>query len=255
MSDCLEILQSWVYKIKHKNLSECIDWRYKLSNKRVAVSIPGADIWDLAIFLAFFNSLKKKHPDFDYNRYDILIAFLELVGWVENFSFHTDDKHLDTNYCLANVDNCIWCWHIYNELYTPWKYWLNQDDISFLLKTISWLDKNWANNEVLRWKHAEEAVLIVHSFEYWIYHSFLDPSWNNRQFFVFTPETIRARHSRIIDILFDKWIFSSFFDKNEILDKIDDITQKHLNNTAEMLAKWKKIIHVNFDENWIIQFV
>ncbi|UFX83012.1 hypothetical protein [Candidatus Absconditicoccus praedator] len=237
----IELLNG-TFKIKFPYKSVCIDGRYPSTNYEVGVSIPGADLGDLAGMIAFFNN-----QDIDIKNDDILDVMLEVVGGLKNFSFHTDEHHSNKDYENYSYDECIGCGHILCELKKPSEYNLTKKDISFLIKTLESLEKEGANNEILYGAHEEEAVLIVNSEKYSIYHTFLDDNKARRQFFVFTPNTIKARHLLIIKKLFQKGLIPKNYNYERVKKDIYSMTQKHLNQTASKLAKGKPLYDVYFD--------
>lgn len=239
-----ELISNWVFRIQYPYQSVCIDWRYPSRDFEVGVSIPGADLGDLAVLIAFFNSQK-----FDIPKQDILDCMLEVIGGIRKFSFHTDDHHLKKDYKNSSVDDCIWCWHLLCELKQPRDYNLTEDDTNFLVNVLEWLEKLWSRNEVLYGKHLEEAVLIINSEKYSVYHSFLDNNQELRQFFVFTPDTIKLRHSFFIEKFFQKWLITWNYNKNKIIRNLNQMVQSHLQKTASILAKDKPIYNIYFDED------
>lgn len=191
-----------------RHRTECIDWRhdrqqlagnrqqgkYQLFSKikwivskdkyiEWTISVPGASAWIMKALLAWMRSLGS-----DISVETIVRHYINSVGGKKNIRLHTDarsrvePKGEDISPHIVHICGCA---HCLNAASKPNEYGLSSEDSLALLTQIGKLIKQWATVEELQGDHNEEWLLILSNWQHGSYHSWIDQSWKEHQYFVY----------------------------------------------------------------------
>ncbi len=241
-TDVYEIISNNRYKVEEvsKHCSRCIDGRYENSADLPALTIPGADIGDLAVL---YGSAEQFAFEIDYDK--ALTTLQELIG-LENFSWHTDE-HGDNRLQGSG------CGHITQLRKDPKDYSLTNEQLEILSKQMSKAQKKGGKETTLMGDHLEGAVLIIKG-NYGVLPQFnlqTDKGTRLVQLFIFHQSLVDARHKIWAKKLFEKGAVKLFekLDDEYLYEALCATTEDHLFETAKRLAKDLPIFDVSFKDD------
>ncbi len=222
------------FKIKNTLTSQCIDWRRTKNESNFSLSVAGWSIGQLAVIFSVLDQELGEKFTFHERVYS---AFLELVWWIENFSFHSD--------CHA-WEEWIGCGHIKFLLTKSEEYNLSKYSVNYISELISKEKSAEMKVNILKWDHEENAVLLIDSNKYSIHPC----DWES-QFFIFTPAMVESMNKNIAEMLLKN--FSDDFTKTseELLKLLQDATMEHFFLTGHVLAWELPVYTISIDdESW-----
>ena len=237
-------------KEEEKFLSRCIDGRYeknsklksqmsKLENNNFlpALSIPGADLGELALILATANDFGLA---VDYEK--VFQSLIKVVGGLKNFSYHTDSHHGG----LA-----LGCGHFGQILKDFVAYNLQKKDIEFLEEKLKFLEKKDVLPVILEGEHLEGAVLLIKGdwAVYPRYYLATDEGKKLVEVFAYHQSLADERRKILAKRLIDDGAVVLYpgCDEDYLYQVMSDEAENHLFETLNRLGKDLPIYSVVFD--------
>ena len=250
------------YKVDEKNrfLSRCIDGRYEnklevkssafakatadkqkseVEENLPALSIPGADLGELALIIACANDF-----GFGVDQEKIFQTLVEVVGGLKKFSYHTDSHHGG----LA-----LGCGHFSQILKDFVSYNLQKRDIKFLEEKLKFLQRNSVLPVILEGNHDEGAILIVKG-NFGVYPRFVIETEEGKKevsIFVYHQTLVDERHRLLVKRLIDNKAIKLFdgLDQEYLYEVLSQEAENHLLETVKRLAKDLPVYDVVFKDN------
>lgn len=242
-----QVVKTNRYSISQLNLDlcRCIDGRYQNDLTLPPLTIPGADIGQLAIIFAAANKF-----GFFVDRERVVEAMVEFLKTPANFHFHTDE-HADPKILAGG------CGYFKVLKKDPTKFFLNPKEIKFIEEKLGQLKKRGARSVTLKGDHNEGAVVIIKG-EGGILPRFkIDLLVGKKKktvggsVFVFQQTLFNRRQKKLAKKLLAKKavkLFSGFDEKDLALAMIKT-GKNHLLETVSQLAKDLPIYQVIFDQD------
>lgn len=229
------------YPVKEENkfISRCIDGRYPNDKNLPALAFPGADAGELALIFATAN-------DYGFEIDDKLVfkSLVEVVGGEKNLSFHTD-SHAEENKVLAG------CGHIKQMSLFLEDYKINKEQLLFIKRKFTQLEKKGVKQIILHGEHLEAAVIIVKG-DYGLYPQYLvetDEGRANVAIFVYQQSLVDERHRVLVSTLLKNNAVKLCpgCDEDYLYQVMSEMVENHLMETAKRLASGLPIYQVEFD--------
>lgn len=234
-------------------LSRCIDGRYEKNlkshspnwranlkiNNLPALSIPGADLGELALILACANDF-----GFEVDYEKVFQTLVEVVGGLKNFSYHTD------SYYGGLALGCDYFDQITKNLAA---YNLQKNDLDFINKKLEELEKKGVKPTILEGVHNEGAILIVKG-KFGIYPRFViefDTDKKETSVFIYQQTLVDHRHRALAKQLVDDQAVKLFpgLDEEYLYEILSEEVENHLLETVNRLAFDLPLFEVVFDND------
>lgn len=239
----------------NKITCRCIDGRYKnkaeedkVKKAPAALTIPGADIGQIAIIFASANNF-----GFEINKDKLLKTYKEFLGGWHNFHYHSDDHHSP----LKLAAGCGYYNLIKNN---PDKFYLQDEDINFIDKQLVFISQQ-STQEILHNDHDEGAIVLVKG-EVGIYprHGFTVKSDGEEKkieasVFIFNQTLFNHRQKILAKKMINGGVVKLFsgLDEEYLAFTLIETAEVHLFETLNQLAKGLPIYQVIFDEKFDFQ--
>ena len=250
MTPSIKLTSSQIHSIVSENkyrvteesqfVSRCIDGRYSNESTLPALSIPGADMGDLAILYA-----TKNEYAFEVDTEKAFTSFETLVG-SQNIRWHTDDH--EQQYELGTG-----CGHLTQLFKDPSAYSLEQQDIVTLKSQLQRAQKDGGKEIKVKGGHHEAAVVMIKG-PYGVlprYQLDTDEGQLQVELFTFHQTLVNARHRAWCELLINTGAVKLFnnLDEEYLYEVLSSTTDDHLFKTLKRLAKELPIYQVTFSED------
>lgn len=210
-----------------KYISRCINGRYEEGVGLPALTLPGGDVGQLAIFYAAANTF-----GYAIDHAKALRVLLEVIGGVTNFSLCGHYRELEKHPELYNI---------------------TEEDKKILDSQIATLSADGSKETVLHGAHSEGAMIIVRG-SYGIYPRYEIENGRGRtliEIFTFHQSLVDERHRLLSKKLieFGAVTLPEGCDEEYLYDALSETVETLLFETAKRLARGLPIYNVDFTED------